>query len=134
MIRFMLVVALFLIMAVSTMAQEPEPEPVPVEKGAPEKVTLDTPIMQSTGVTVLVVQDVHLDFRHGIIRVRIGEEDKENKPGRSLEIIEFGGTEGRKLLMGINHGDFSQASLNTKILKRLQADGNLGKGAISPTN
>ena len=128
--RFLIAVTLFVIMALPTMAQEPEPEPVPVEKGAPEKVTLESPIMQSTGIVDLVVQDSCFDWRHGIVTIRYGEPGEN---GRSMEIKQYTSQDGRTLLETVNGGNFSETSMNTMLLKKLQTDKVLGTGTIGTT-
>ena len=122
MIKTLLITALFLVMAIPTMAQDPVP------KGAPEKITLDTAIMQSAGSKDFVVQDIHLDWRHNIIRIRIGETGEF---GRSLEIVEYTGQTARDMMIALNKANMSTKSLNKRIMERLQVDGYLGSGTIN---
>lgn len=124
MIRTLTIVALVLVMVISSMAQDPPPVP----KGAPEKVTLDTAIMQSAGSTDFVVQDISFDWRHNIIRIRIGETGEF---GRSLEIIEYTGQDARDMMLSLNIANLSVKSLNKRIMEKLQADGHLGSGSIT---
>jgi hypothetical protein len=111
-------------MTVPSISEDSKSVPV----GAPEKVTLDTAIMQSAGVTKIVVQDITLDWRHNIIHIRVGEI---GEMGRSLKIVEYTGLEARKMLMGLNKADLVAKSFNKRIMEKLQKDGFLGSGKIN---
>lgn len=95
---------------------------------SPEELNLDTPVMQQSGVSKIVIKEIRLDWTHNIIWIKVGEAGES---GRTMPLVEYTGQEARNMMKALNTADLSVRSLNQRIIEKLQADGYLGSGSIS---
>ena len=111
-----IIITFFLLFSLSALAED-----------SPQIITLNTPVMEQEGITVLVVKSIILNWENSSIEIHLGGPDG----GKQMPPIYYIGTDAQTLLNQINTMNLTTNSLCKRILQKLINDGYLPAGTIT---